>query len=82
MWKLSIRGKRGTPFEELGSFASLGDAARKILEQENDPEGAVFFRVYVSPINPLFDPDDDAATLSHLDYQTARHYYSLTRSQN
>jgi hypothetical protein len=33
MWKLAMRGKRGTPFEELGRFASLGDAACKILVQ-------------------------------------------------
>jgi hypothetical protein len=79
MWKLEMRGARGTPFEGLGSFASIGEAARKILEIENDPHGGFFFRVYISPINPLFDADDDAATLSHLDYQSARHYYVLSR---
>ena len=75
-----MRGERGTPFTELGNYTNIGDAARKILETENDPRGAIFFRVYVDPINPLFDADDDSATLSRLDYQTAKHYYLLTRS--
>jgi hypothetical protein len=80
MWKLIVRGGRGTPFTKLGSFSSIGDAARKILEMENDPRGAVFFRVYVDPINPLFGADDDSAALSRLEYQSAKHYHLLTLS--
>lgn len=30
-------GERGTPFAELGNYASLADAAQTILEKENDP---------------------------------------------
>jgi hypothetical protein len=82
MWKLIARGKRGTPFEDLGQFASIGGAARRILEIEDKPSGAIFFRVYVDPINPLFDTDDDAATLSHLEYQSVERYYQLTRDSH
>jgi hypothetical protein len=78
MWKLTMRGARGTPFEDLGSHANLTDVAEAIQKIENNHEG-IFFRVWVDPINPL-SPADDAAALSSLDYQTAKHYYSLTRS--
>lgn len=73
-----MRGARGTPFEDLGSHASLTDVAETIQKIENNHEG-IFLRVWVDPINPLH-PADDAAALSSLDYQTAKHYYSLTRS--
>ena len=72
-----MRGARGTPFTELGSYASLVEAAEAIQKVENNDNG-IFFRVWVDPINPL-SPPDDAAALSSLDYQTARHYYHLTR---
>jgi hypothetical protein len=76
MWKLSARGERGSPFAELGSYASLGDAARTILATENDPSlGAIFFRVYVDPV----DPPSDAKALSRLEYQSAKRFYLLTR---
>ena len=76
MWKLIARGERGSPFAELGSYASLGDAARTILETENDPSlGAIFFRVYVDPV----DPPSDAKALSRLEYQSATRFYLLTR---
>jgi hypothetical protein len=78
MWKLIMRGARGTPFTELGSFANLADAARVILENEGDPLGALFFRVYVDP--PM--QRSDADILSNLAYQGAKHYYVLTRSTN
>jgi len=78
MWKRVMRGERGTPFTELGNYASLDDAARVILKRENDQSGAVLFLVYVDPS----DSRDDAAVLSRLDYQSARHYYLLTRSTN
>jgi hypothetical protein len=45
MWKLAMRGERRSPFTELGSYASLGDAAGMILKTENDESGAVLFRV-------------------------------------
>jgi hypothetical protein len=80
MWQLSMRGAQGTPFTELGNFASLTEAAEAIQKIESDLRG-IFFRVWVDPINPL-SPEDDAAALSYLDYQTAKHYYSLTRSTN
>lgn len=78
MWKLEMRGARGTPFTDLGSFASINAAAEAIQKIENDGKG-IFFRVWIDPINPL-SPSDDAAALSRLDYQTATRYYGLSRS--
>lgn len=77
MWNLVMRGARGTPFEDLGSHASLTDVAEAIQKIENNHEG-IFFRVWVDPIN-LLSPADDAAALSSLDYQTATRYYVLSR---
>ncbi len=36
MWKLKMRGARGTPFVEAGNYASLAEAADVILKMEND----------------------------------------------
>ena len=81
MWKLSMRGARGTPFTELGSFASLNDAARVILEKEGqDSTDVLFLRVSVAPMT--FDDWTDADILSTLEYQSAKHYYALTRDAN
>jgi hypothetical protein len=80
MWKLSMRGARGTPFVELGSFASLNDAARVILENESNPLGPLFLRVSVAPLT--FEEWTDVDILSTLEYQSAKHYYSLTRDVN
>lgn len=76
MWKLTARGERGTPFAELGNFASIDDAARTILATENTPNGAIFFRVYVDPTRP----PSDAEVLSRLEYQSPKRFYLLTRS--
>jgi hypothetical protein len=57
MWKLVIRGERGSPFTELRTYANLGDAARAVLKTENDPHGAIFFRVYINPSNQPSDPE-------------------------
>jgi hypothetical protein len=77
-WKLTARGERGTPFAELGSFASIGDAARTIIKAEDAPgaTGAIFFRVYVDPTRTPSDAD----VLSRLEYQSAQRFYLLTRS--
>jgi len=72
-----MRGARGTPFTELGTYASLSDAAEAIQKVENNDNG-IFFRVWVDPISAIA-PESDAAALSSLDYQTVHHYYSLTR---
>jgi hypothetical protein len=77
MWKLTARGESGTPFAELGSYASLGDAAQKIFKTENDQSlGGIFFRVFVDPTNP----PSDAKALSRLEYQSAKRFYLLTRN--
>jgi hypothetical protein len=75
-----MRGARGTPFTELGSFASLNEAARVILENEGDKLGPLFLRVSVAPLT--FDDWTDAYILSNLEYQSAKHFYSLTREAN
>ena len=77
MWKLEMRGARGTPFTDLGSFASINDAARAVLKTENDQSGGIFFRIYADPSGVLFPTDKDV--LSRLDYQTATRYYVLSR---
>lgn len=76
MWKLTARGERGTPFSDLGSFASIGEAARTIIETEDEHHGAIFFRVYV---DPTCTPSD-AEVLSRLEYQSAKRFYLLTRN--
>ena len=67
MWKLTARGERGSPFAELGSFASIDLAAQKIIDTEDDPHGGVFLRVYVDPTHA---PSDALCTalqvLNHL----------------
>jgi len=75
-----MRGARGTPFAELGSFANLNDAARVILKHESNPLGMLFLRVSVSPL--MFEEWTDADILSTLEYQGAKHYYALTRDTN
>lgn len=81
MWKLQMCGARGTPFTDLGSYDSINDAARVILETEKAPLGpGIFLRVYADPFGVLSPTDKDV--LSHLDYQTATRYYVLTRSTN
>lgn len=42
MWKLERRGARGTPFAEIGQYASLAEAADAILKMEDDA-GWLFF---------------------------------------
>jgi hypothetical protein len=76
MWKLTARAERGSAFAELGSFASIGDAARTILKTGDDPHGATFFRVYA---NPLRAPSD-AEALCRLEYQSTKRFYLLTRN--
>src|ERR1700688_587435 len=78
MWKLVMRGERGSPFTELGSYANVSDAARVILKTENNPQGAISFRVYVDALNP----PSDAQALSRLDYQSGKRYYPLTQPRN
>jgi hypothetical protein len=75
MWKLAARGERGSPFVELGDYASLAEAARSILKAEDRPDGALFFRVYVDPLMPATDAD----ALRRLEYQSDTHFYVLTQ---
>ena len=77
MWKLIARRKRGTPFAELGSLASIDEAAQTIIETEDDAgaTGAIFFRVYVDPTRTR----SDAEVLSRLEYQSATGFYLLQR---
>jgi hypothetical protein len=49
MWKLSMRGQKVREWTELGSFESINDAARRVLELEGRRLGSIFFRLYVDP---------------------------------
>lgn len=79
MWKLVVRGARGTPFKELGNFASITEAAEVIGKREKE-EGFVFFRVVADLWREK--PYSDAEILSCLEYQSTTHYYALTREAN
>ncbi len=78
MWKLVMRGARGTPFEDVGSYASIVEAAEAIRKIEDDLTGWVFFRVPVYALE--MEPSSDAEVLSHLEYQSTTRFYELTRS--
>lgn len=82
MWNLEVRGERGTPFTELGTYASLTDAARVILQREGNPYGSLFFRLYVDPDSGLPNRDTDAEILSCLHYQGKKHFYKLWRNSH
>ena len=73
-----MRGARGTPFKELGSYASIVEAAEAIGKIEDDLNGWVFFRVPVFTWNE--EPSSDAEVLSHLKFQSTTRFYVLTRS--
>jgi len=75
-----MRGARGTPFVEIGSYASLNEAADVILENEGGSLGPLFLRASVS--STLFPEWTDAYILSNLCYQGRKHYYELSRTAN
>jgi hypothetical protein len=58
MWKLRGRDNKVKQWTEYGNFLNIADAARRILELEGDPYGALFFRMYVDP-NPLTGKTED-----------------------
>ena len=81
MWKLSQRTDHPTPktWHELGDFASICDAAERIVKAEEDPSpnaSAILFQVY------CWHAEDrtDAHILSRLEYQGQRGFYVLQRS--
>jgi hypothetical protein len=83
MWQLMARGARGTPFEEIGAYPTIADAASHILKLEGGSDFALFFRVYVDTFGTLTNDDtSDAAFLSRLEYQSPTRFYLLTRSTN
>jgi hypothetical protein len=73
---LSCAENEEAPLPKLGSYANISDAASVILKTENNPQGAISFRVYVD----AFNPPSDAQALSRLDYQSGKRYYLLTRT--
>jgi len=76
MWKLSGRDNKIKLWSELGEFQTINDAARRVLELEGDPLGALFFRIYVDP--PY--EKSDAEILCRLEYQSAKGFYLLQRT--
>jgi hypothetical protein len=82
MWKLRGRDNKIKQWTEYGDFHNIADAAERILELEGDPNGALFFRVYVDT-NPLtavvVTGTADAEILSRLEYQSDKGFYLLER---
>ena len=76
MWKLSGRDSKIRQWAELGEFQRISDAARRVLELERDPLGALFFRVYVDPPGEK----SDAEILCRLEYQSEKGFYLLQRA--
>jgi hypothetical protein len=79
MWKLRGRDNKIKQWSEHGGFQNIADAARRILELEGDPTGALFFRVYVDP-NPLTGQTTDGESLSRIEYQREKGFYLLERT--
>ena len=75
MWKLSARDNKIRQWAELGEFQNINAAARRVLELEDDPPGALFFRVYVDPPGEK----SDAEILCRLEYQSEKGFYLLKR---
>jgi hypothetical protein len=76
MWKLSGRDNKMRQWAGLGEFHSISAAARRVLELEGDPLGALFFRVYVDPLGDK----SDAELLCRLEYQSDKGFYLLQRA--
>ena len=76
MWKLSGRDNKIRQWAELGEFQSIAPAARRVLELESDPNGALVFRVYADPLREK----SDAEILCRLEYQSAKGFYLLQRA--
>ena len=70
-----MRGEKVREWIELGSFESIGHAARRVLELEDNRRGTLFFRVYVDP--PFGKSDVEVS--SRLEYQSEKAFYLLTR---
>lgn len=64
MWKLIMRGARGTLFTDQGTYASIVDAAAAIAQMESEPLLWIVLRVPVD----LYKEPSDAEVLSHLTY--------------
>jgi hypothetical protein len=80
MWKLIACGARGTPFADIGNYASLVEVAEAIEKMENDQDGPRFFRVYVDTWQE--EHPSDADVLSRLEYQSPTRFYLITRNAN
>lgn len=81
MWRLTMRGERGSAWVEVGSFESIASAALRIIKLESKPSqpaGSIFFRVYADPLMEK----SDAEILSRLEYQSPTNFYLLERQAN
>lgn len=80
MWKLEQRTDYPSPktWHQIGEFASIGDAAQRIVEIEEFPDtaGAIFFQIY------CWWPEDksDADILNCLEYRGRKGLYHLQRT--
>jgi hypothetical protein len=77
MWKLQSRDNKSRLWKELGNVSGITDAAERVLKEEEDESGALFFSVYVDRV---IDEETDAEILCRLEYHGKRAFYLLTRS--
>ncbi len=76
MWTLHS-ASAGADWTTIGTFDSLKDAARRIIEIEGLPVSGVFFQTHVSSL----DGSDDEA-LSHLEYTGRTAAYVVKRQRH
>ena len=62
----------------IGEFHKIADAARRILQLEGDPHGALFFHFYIDP-DPHW-PNSGCPILSGLEYASLKGFYLRQRS--
>lgn len=77
MWKLKSRDNKSRLWKELGNVSGITDAAARVLQEEEDKTGALFFSVYVDPV---IDEKTDAELLCRLEYHGKKAFYLLTRA--
>jgi hypothetical protein len=76
MWKLQSRDNKSRQWKKLGNVSGITDAAARVLQEEENQSGALFFMVYVDPV--IYEKTD-AELLCRLEYHGEKAFYLLTR---
>ena len=71
MWQLKT-ADRGEPWTHVGNFGTVAEAARRIIELEEDPVSAVFFELLIE--TKAGSEDEAFAHLEHTGRSTGRFY--------